>query len=120
MESLTPQRRRISTVLFPLSISATGAHLCRLDTIIWVRSGTVMWEPCIPGGLPFSGYLVAQLLRGGWDSLILPAASILVVLSGPGNYLIKGLRVWPLFRRKIHEKIRTTPVALMKAGLASF
>lgn len=63
--------------------------------VIWVRSGAAMWEPCIPGGLVLASCLVTQLLRGRRGSLILPAASILVVLSGPGNYLIEALQYAP-------------------------
>jgi hypothetical protein len=63
--------------------------------VIWVRSDTALWAPCIPGGLVLVGYLFMQLLRGGWGYLVLPAASILVVLSGPGNYLVGMLQYAP-------------------------
>jgi hypothetical protein len=36
-----------------------------------------------------------HFLRGRWDMFILPAASILTVLSGPGNYLISRLHSAP-------------------------
>ena len=71
------------------------ATLWVAQAIIWVRSDTALWAPCIPGGLVFACYLVTQLLRGGRGHLVLPAASILVVLSGPGNYLIGTLRDAP-------------------------
>jgi hypothetical protein len=77
------------------ALRITAAMLWVAHTIIWVRSDAAMWEPCIPGGLVLASYLVTQLLRGGWGSLILPAASILVALSGPGNYLIEALQYAP-------------------------
>ncbi len=81
----------------------SGARAMRIVTavfwvahaIIWVRSDTVLWGPCIPGGLVFAGYLVTQLLRGGRGHLVLPAASILVALSGPGNHLVEILQFAP-------------------------
>jgi hypothetical protein len=63
--------------------------------VIWVRSDMALWAPCVPGGLVFVSYLVAQLLRGGRGYLVLPAASILVALSGPGNYLVGMLQYAP-------------------------
>jgi hypothetical protein len=65
------------------------------NTLMWVRSDTALWAPCIPGGLVFFGYIIAQLLRGRWDCLILPAASILVVLAGPGNSLSGSVQTAP-------------------------
>jgi hypothetical protein len=80
-----------------------GARATRIITatlwvahaVIWVRSDTAMWAPCVPGGLVFAGYLVTQLLQGGRGHLVLPAAAILVVLSGPGNYLVETLQYAP-------------------------
>jgi hypothetical protein len=67
-----------------------------LHTIIWVRSDVAMWLPCIPGVIVLGAYVVTQILRGRWDTFILPAASILTVLSGPGNYLIERLLTAPM------------------------
>lgn len=64
-------------------------------SIVWVRSDAAMWTPCITGGIVLAGYLIKQLLRGRWDSLILPAASIVVVLSGPGNHLADTAQTAP-------------------------
>lgn len=77
------------------AVRLMAASIWVAHTVIWVRSGAAMWEPCIPGGLVFASYLVTQLLRGGRGSLILPAASILVVLSDPGNSLIGVLQCAP-------------------------
>jgi hypothetical protein len=72
-----------------------AATLWVAHAIIWVRSDTAMWAPCVPGGLVLAGYLITQLLRGGRGHLVLPAASIMVVLSGPGNYLVGILQYAP-------------------------
>lgn len=78
------------------AVRAMAAVLWVAETILWVRSGAAMWMPCIPGGIVFAGYLLTQLLRGRWDSLIiLPAASISAVLSGPGNFLFDALQSAP-------------------------
>jgi hypothetical protein len=42
-----------------------------------------------------AAYFLTQALRGRWDMFILPAASILTVLSGPGNFLIARLHSAP-------------------------
>lgn len=36
--------------------------------------------------------IAAQLLRGRWDPFTLPAASIVMVLSGPGNVPVASTR----------------------------
>ncbi len=59
-----------------------------LHAFVWVHVGNFFWVPCIAGGLVLGAYLIVQFLRGRWDMFILPAASILTVLSGPGNFLI--------------------------------
>jgi len=59
-----------------------------LHAFAWAHVDGVLWMPCIFGGLVLAGYLITQFLRGRWDMFILPAASILTVLSGPGNYLL--------------------------------
>lgn len=66
-----------------------------LDTLAWVHADSVFWLPCIAGGAVLAAYVITQFLRGRWDMFILPAASILTVLSGPGNYLIGRLHSAP-------------------------
>ena len=58
-------------------------------------NATALWMPCIPGGVVLAAYLITQFLRGRWDRFILPAASILTVLSGPGQYLAAWLHFAP-------------------------
>jgi len=73
-----------------------AAGLWVLHAAIWARSGAAMWMPCLPGAIVLAGYLITQLLRGRWDLFILPAASILTVLSGPGNVLVLRLQSAPI------------------------
>jgi hypothetical protein len=77
------------------AVRAMAATLWVLHAVIWVRLGDVLWMPCIPGGIVLAAYVLKQLLRGRWDQFILPAASILTVLSGPGNYLIERMQTAP-------------------------
>jgi hypothetical protein len=67
-----------------------------LHTIVWVRTDAAMWMPCIPGAIVSGAYLITQFLRGRWDTFILPAASIVTVLSGPGNALIQAIQSAPM------------------------
>jgi len=67
-----------------------------LHTVIWVRADAAMWMPCIPGAIVLGAYLITQFLRGRWDAFILPAASILTVLSGPGNFLVQAIQSAPM------------------------
>jgi len=69
--------------------------LWMLHTLTWVHADAALWMPCIPGGIVLSAYALTQFLRGRWDTFILPAASILTVLSGPGNYLVQRLNAAP-------------------------
>jgi hypothetical protein len=66
-----------------------------LHAFIWAYTDAALWMPCIPGGLVLAAYLLTQVLRGRWDTFILPAASILTVLSGPGNFLVARLHGAP-------------------------
>lgn len=66
------------------------------DTIGWVHADAALWMPCVPGGMVLGACVIARLLRGRWDTFILPAASILTVLSGPGNALITILERAPM------------------------
>jgi hypothetical protein len=77
------------------TVRILAAALWMMHTVIWVRAGAVMWMPCISGGIVLTAYLITQLLRGRWDLFILPAASIVTVLSGPGNALVNALESAP-------------------------
>src|SRR5262249_30580627 len=69
-------------------VRVMAAVIWVMHTFVWIHSGAAIWMPCIPGGIVSAAYLITQFLRGRWDLLILPAASIPVVLAGPGNALI--------------------------------
>jgi hypothetical protein len=77
------------------TVRILAALLWAMHTIVWVRAGAAMWMPCIPGGVVLGAYLITQFLRGRWDLFILPAASIMTVLSGPGNTLVKAIETAP-------------------------
>jgi hypothetical protein len=78
------------------AVRIMAASLWMLHTVIWVRADAALWMPCIPGGIVLAAYLITQFLRGRWDTLILPTASIMTVLSGPGNSLIGSLHSAPV------------------------
>jgi hypothetical protein len=73
-----------------------AAVVWMLHALAWVRADAVLWTPCLPGALVLAAYLVTQILRGRWDTFILPAASILTILSGPGNFLVERLFTAPI------------------------
>jgi hypothetical protein len=72
-----------------------AAVLWTFHALVWVRSDAALWMPCIPGGIVLSAYILTQFLRGRWETFILPAASILTLLSGPGQFLITRLHSAP-------------------------
>jgi hypothetical protein len=77
------------------AVRIVAAIIWIIHALVWVRAGAALWMPCIPGGIALAAYLITQLLRGRWDLFILPAASIVTVLSGPGNALIAFLERAP-------------------------
>jgi hypothetical protein len=72
-----------------------AAGLWVLHAAVWAHLDAALWMPCISGAIVLAAYLITQLLRGRWDTFILPAASILTVLSGPGNALVLRLQSAP-------------------------
>jgi hypothetical protein len=62
---------------------------------VWAHVDAALWMPCLAGGIVLAAYLITQFLRGRWDTVTLPAASILTILSGPGNFLIDRLHSAP-------------------------
>ena len=77
------------------AVRMVAAIAWTLDAVVWVRTDAALWMPCIFGGVVLAAYVITQFLRGRWDTFILPAASILTILSGPGNYLIGRLHSAP-------------------------
>jgi hypothetical protein len=78
------------------TVRAIGAALWTSHAVFWMSTGGAMWMPCVPAGILLAAYLITRLLRGRWDLLILPAASLVTVLSGPGFALIRVLQTAPL------------------------
>jgi hypothetical protein len=76
-------------------VRCLAAGLWALHAIIWAHLDAALWMPCIFGGVVLGAYCLTQLLRGRWDLFILPAASILTILSGPGNALLLWLEKAP-------------------------
>lgn len=67
-----------------------------LHALLWVHLGGAMWMPCIFAGTVFASWILATLLQSRRDALIiLPAASLVVILAGPGNSLIGTMRSTP-------------------------
>jgi hypothetical protein len=77
------------------AVRIMAATLWVIHAFAWMHFDVRMWMACIPGGVVLATYLIAQLLRGRWDRFILPAASILTVLAGPGNALIGTVQSTP-------------------------
>jgi hypothetical protein len=55
-----------------------------IQTFVWVNSENAsFWMPFIPGLVVLGAYVLYHLRHGFWDSLIMPTAAMVVVLSGP-------------------------------------
>jgi hypothetical protein len=57
------------------------------------------WMPFIPGAVVLGIYCARQIYRGQWNQFAVPAAAVLVILSGPGSATA--------------DSVRTTPVGLL-------
>ncbi len=54
-------------------------------SLLWMKSSSgQFWMPCIPGLLVLAAYVVTQKLAGKWHYPVIPAAAVLVTVSGPG------------------------------------
>lgn len=64
--------------------------------LAWMHLGGAMWMPFLFGGIVLGTYVLVTLLQGRRDALIiLPAASLVVILAGPGNSLFGTVRTTP-------------------------
>jgi hypothetical protein len=77
------------------TVRATTAGLWVTHAFVWMCVGGEMWMPCATAAVVLGIYFAVRLLRGRWDLIILPAASVLTVLSGPGNALVRSLSAAP-------------------------
>lgn len=57
-----------------------------MQSFLWMNAGEgKFWMPCIAAGIVLAVYIAFQMYRGRWTHPIIPAAAVLVALSGPGN-----------------------------------
>ena len=65
---------------------ALSALIWVVESLLWMNAGGgKFWMPWIAGSVVLTVYIIVQLRRGHWAQPIVPAAAILVILSGPGN-----------------------------------
>lgn len=68
-----------------------------IQSFVWMNSGTgKFWMPFIPGAVVLGIYCACQLWSGQWNFFAVPAAALLVVLSGPGSATVDGARATPV------------------------
>jgi hypothetical protein len=59
---------------------------------LWLHTGGAPWMTCATGGALLAGYVTIQFFRGRRDHFILPATSLLLLVSGPGDAFFAVLR----------------------------
>jgi len=77
-------------------VRAITAAAWVIHAFAWQRAGGDQWMTMILGGVVLNVYLAVQLFRDRWDQFLLPAATILVILAGPGDVLIGAMRSAPV------------------------
>lgn len=82
-----------------------GANLARLmagfawviQSFIWMNADTGrFWMPFIPGAVVLGTCFACQLYRFEWKKAAVPAAALLVMLTGPACAIIEGVRSTPV------------------------
>ena len=64
-----------------------------IESLVWLNSDTGrFWMPFIPGALVLGICLAFQFHRLHWGKIAVPITAMLVLLSGPGNAAVTGLR----------------------------
>jgi hypothetical protein len=67
-----------------------------IQSFVWMHSETGrFWMPFIPGAVVLGVYCACQIRRGQWQLPVVPAAAILVILSGPFSAMADGVRTAP-------------------------
>jgi hypothetical protein len=67
-----------------------------IDSFVWMNSDVGrFWMPFIPGALVLGIYCVCLPCRGIWRLYAVPAAAVLVILSGPCSATVSGVRSIP-------------------------
>jgi hypothetical protein len=54
-----------------------------VEAFIWLQTGGAAWMTFAVAGPVFALYLLSRWLTGSWGSLVVPAAAVLAMLSGP-------------------------------------
>jgi hypothetical protein len=66
------------------------------QAFLWMHTGGAAWMTWVVAGPVLGGYLLARWLAGRWSSWAVPAATVLVMLSGPGNSTAGTLHAAPV------------------------
>jgi hypothetical protein len=68
-----------------------------IQSFVWMNAATGrFWMPLIPGLMVLGIYCACQICRGQWNQFAVPAAALLVVLSGPCSATVDGVRATPV------------------------
>jgi hypothetical protein len=67
-----------------------------VHSFAWVHFGGTAWMTVSAGVFVLATYLVAKFIEGSWASMVVPIAAAVVLLSGPGNYLVNKLQSIPM------------------------
>jgi hypothetical protein len=68
-----------------------------MESFFWINPPEAkFWMPCIPGFLVLGVYLAVQIFRKKWNHPVVPAAAILVMLSGPSNAAANSMSAMPI------------------------
>jgi hypothetical protein len=79
---------------------ATALRFCAagiwvLQSFIWMAGNGDAWMTCVFAAIVLAISLAVRLLRGWWDQLLLAAAALLVMLTGPGHSFVTALAAAP-------------------------
>jgi hypothetical protein len=65
-------------------------------SFVWMHFGGTAWMTVSTGAFVIAIFLVAKFIEGNWASMVVPIAAAVVLLSGPGNYLVSKLQSIPM------------------------
>ena len=68
-----------------------------IQSFVWMHSDTgKFWMPLIPAAIVLGVICITQIYRGQWNQIVVPAAAVLVALSGPGSATADGVQSAPV------------------------
>ena len=68
-----------------------------IQAFVWMNAAAGrFWMPLIPGLVVLGVYCACQIHRGQWNQFTVPAAAMLVVLSGPASATVEGACATPV------------------------